>query len=209
MTDERSEGFSEFLAAKAEEVERQWFGHVADSVLSALMEGEHSAREHKNASVTMYAQRDAVMRLISNTMAGFRKDAIDATKEISANAATIAAQAAAIACAEGIHQQMTAELAAQAAEIERLTKRLEECYQHDESVCKSNTGMLRWVGELKAELAALRSQLEEQRAKTIDVLEEADDYVSCTPYNERPEESNQRNGFLKVLREHVASLKST
>jgi rubrerythrin len=47
-------------------------------------------------------------------------DAARMTKELAANAATIAAQAAAIACAEGIHQQMTAELAAQAAEIERL-----------------------------------------------------------------------------------------
>jgi hypothetical protein len=46
-------------------------------------------------------------------------DAARMTKELAANAATIAAQAAAIACAEGIHQQMTAELAAQAAEIER------------------------------------------------------------------------------------------
>lgn len=39
--------------------------------------------------------------------------------------ATIAAQAAAIACAEGIHQQMTAELAALRSQLEEQRKRLE------------------------------------------------------------------------------------
>jgi hypothetical protein len=84
----------------------------------------------------------------------------DLRTDLAANAATIAAQAAAIACAEGIHQQMTAELAAQAAEIERLKEnrdywmaQYERAYELAQSRAKD------------AELADLRSQLEEQRAK--------------------------------------------
>jgi hypothetical protein len=83
-------------------------------------------------------------------------DAARMTKELAANAATIAAQAAAIACAEGIHQQMTAELAAQAAEIERLLD--------------GNTAMLSRNIDLAAELDSAKNEVE-QACQARDVAE--------------------------------------
>jgi septal ring factor EnvC (AmiA/AmiB activator) len=79
-------------------------------------------------------------------------------EQLAANAATIAAQAAATVCAEGIHQQMTAELAAQAAEIERLL-------DGNAAMLSRNIDLAAELDAAKKELAALRSQLEEQRAK--------------------------------------------
>jgi hypothetical protein len=146
-------------------------------------ERDEEAIEHLKAQLT--SANAEIWRLKRD-----RNDHHYATDHLAANAATIAAQAAEI-------ERLKGACVKQNHEIEQtLGKALgyppfPAEFDAGDQVCVGEHVAESLADEAAKKLAALRSQLKEQRAKTIDVLEEADDYVSCTPYNERPEESNQ------------------